>query len=70
MLYGVRARITRSIAAQTAQPVVRALALEGLAASEARPGLGRHGLAMHVPALAPHVCQARVAHSRAINMKP
>lgn len=63
MLYSVWARITRSCAARSAQPVVRPLALEGLAAQEAGPGFGRHGLAMHVPALTPHVCQARIAHA-------
>jgi len=43
--------------------MVHTLALGGLAASEAGPGLGRQGFAMNIPALAPHVGQARVAHA-------
>jgi len=58
-LYRKRAHI--ALAARTAQPIVRALALEGLAAPEARPGLGRHGLAMHVASLAARLDVAGIA---------
>ena len=62
-LYRKRARLAHPIGAWAAQPMMRALALEGLAPSEARPGLGRHGFAMHVPTLAPHVCLPRIAYA-------